>query len=193
MDRSDHHGTDDRDILEGAVVCIGFHFCNFIHYIHAFNNLAKYRVFGIKEVVVDEVDEELAASGVGARVCHGDCTTVVPVAFGELILDHVARSATARAGGVSSLQHEPIDDTVEYHAIIVAFFYERFEIACGNRHGGIESNGNITHVRLEPDQFLFLRCCCHGNGPGRRSGGCLGGRLGATCSYQEGCNEETHE
>ena len=54
----------------------------------------------------------------------------------------------ARAGGVSPLQHETIDDTVEDHAIIVAFFYERFEIACGYRHRRIESNGNTTHVRL---------------------------------------------
>ena len=192
-DRSDHHGSDDRDVLEGAVVRISLHFCNFINYIHIFHNLAKYRVFGVEEVVVDEVDEELAASGVGASVCHGNCTPVISVVFCKLILDGIAGSATARTGGISPLQHETINNAVEDHAIIVAFFYERFEIACGYWHGWIESNGDVTHVSLEPYQFLFLRCCCHGNGPGRRTGGCLGRRLGATCSYQEGCNEETHQ
>jgi hypothetical protein len=159
-DRSDHHGTDDRDILDGAVVCTGLHFCNFINYIHAFDNLAKHRVFGVEEVVVDKVDEELAASGVGARVCHGYCTTVVTVVFRELILDRVAGSTHAGARRIASLQHKPVDDPVEDHAIIVVFFYERFEIACSYRHRGIESNGNITHVRLESNGISYW--CCHG-------------------------------
>jgi len=155
-DRSDHYGTDDRNILNRAVAGTGFCFTDLVNYIHTFHHVPKDRVFGIEEVVVYKVNEELGSPGVRSGICHRDCTPVVPVGVRELVLDRVAGSTHAGARRIAALQHETIDDTVEDHAVIESFFHERFEITCSYRHGGIESNGNITHVGLEPDQFLFL-------------------------------------
>jgi len=190
---SDHYCTDNGDILNRAVAGTGFCFTDLVNDIHAFHHVPKDRVFGIEEVVVDKVDEELGAPGVWSGIRHRDCTPVVPVGVRELILDHVTGSAPARAGRVATLQHKPVDDPVEDHAVIEAFFHERFKVARSDGHSRIERQGDVTHVRFEPDQFLFLCCWCHGSGSSRSSGGCLRRRLGAPCSYQEGCKKETRE
>ncbi len=97
---------DNGDILDGAIVCAGLYTGNFINNVHPLNNLPEDRVFCVEEVIVDKVDEELAPPGVGAGVCHGDRTPVIPVVFRELILDRVTGSAHAGAGRVTALDHK---------------------------------------------------------------------------------------
>ncbi len=97
---SDHYSPDYGDILDRAVVCIGFHFGNPVYHVHTFNNLPKNRVFAVQEVVIDKVDEKLAAPGIRAGICHGDRPTVIPVALRELILDLVPGPAHAGAGWI---------------------------------------------------------------------------------------------
>ena len=153
---SDHHCTDNCDILNRAVAGTGFCFTDLVNDIHTLHYVPKDRVFGIEEVVVDKVDEELAAPGVGARVCHGNCTPVIPVVFRELIFYLVTWVTHTGSSWITALNHKAVYDPVEDYPIVKTFFYERFEISCGYGHSRIESNGDITHVRLEPDQFLFL-------------------------------------
>ncbi len=61
----DHHCTDNSDILNRAVAGTGFCFADFVNNIHTLYHFPKDRVFGIEEVVVDKVDEELAAAVFG--------------------------------------------------------------------------------------------------------------------------------
>jgi hypothetical protein len=155
-DRLNHHGTGDRDILDRAIAWTGLYLADLIDNIHTFHHIPKDRVLCVKEVVVYKVDEELGSPGIRTGIRHRDGTAVVPVFWSELILDLISGIAHAGARRIATLKHKPVDDPVEDHAVIEAFFHERFEIACGYGHSGIESNGNVSHVRLEPDQFLFL-------------------------------------
>ena len=50
---------------------------------------------------------------------------------------------------VPFLDVKSIDDPMEDHAIIKAFFHECFKVVCGNRHIWCERDGYIAHVRLE--------------------------------------------
>ncbi len=121
---SDHYSPDYGDILDRTVVCIGLHVGNLVYYIHTFNNLAKNRVFAVQEVVVDKVDEKLAAPGIRAGICHGDCTPVIPVVLRELILDLVPRIAHAGAGRIPTLDHKSVDDPVEDYAVVIPFLHK---------------------------------------------------------------------
>jgi len=150
---SGHNGTDDRDILDGAVFWISRHFTNLINHVHTFNNLTKDRMHGVKVVVIVKVDEELASSGIWAGVCHRNRTSVIPVVYRELIFDNIPGATLAGAGWVTSLDHEAINDPVENNTVVKTFLHERFKVACSDRHGRIERNGDITHGRLEFYQF----------------------------------------
>jgi hypothetical protein len=78
---SDHHSTDDGDVLKWPISRTGLNFSDFIDYIHPFNDFAKDGVFCIQEIITDEIDKELASPGVWAGVCHGDRTPVIPIAL----------------------------------------------------------------------------------------------------------------
>ena len=188
---SDHNGTDDCNVCNRAVICICLHLCNFIDYIHTFNNRTKDRVFCIQEVVVNKVDKELAPPGIGAGICHGDRAPVIPVAFCELIFYYVTRPAPPGAGGVASLDHKSIDDPVEDHAIIIPFLNKRFKVARGDGHISSEGNGDIAHVRFKLYQFLGFGRWCHGDCPGRGCGlSCRWCGLRAPRTEDEPCNKE---
>jgi len=151
---SGHYSTDNRDVLDRTVVCAGLYTCDFINNVHPFNNFSEDRVLCIKEVISDKVDEELAPSGIGAGICHGDRSTVIPVVVCEFILDHVTGPTPACAGRVPTLDHKTIDDPVEDYTVVITFFHERFKVACCNGHGRVERYGDVAHVRLEFNQFL---------------------------------------
>ncbi len=78
---SDHHGTDNGDVLDRAVTGSGFCFADFVNDIHTVDYFPEYWVFGIEVVVVNKVDKKLAPPGIGAGVCHGDSTRVFRLLF----------------------------------------------------------------------------------------------------------------
>ncbi len=151
---SDHYSPNDRDILNRAITCIGFCLRNFINNVHTFCNLPENRVLAVEEVVINKIDEELASPRIGAGICHRDRSPVIPVVVCEFVLDHVTWTAPAGASRVPSLNHKSIDDPMEDHAVIKAFFHECFKVACGNGHIWCECDGDVAHVRFEPYHFL---------------------------------------
>jgi hypothetical protein len=189
---SDHHGTDNGDILDRAVTGSGFCFADFVNDIHTLDYFPEYGVFGIEVVVVNKVDKELAPPGIGAGVCHGDRTPCIPVAVRKLILDYVPGPAHSGAGRVAALDHKTIDDPVEDYTVVKAFLHERFKVSCGDGHGRIERNSDIPHVRLELYQFLRFGRWCHSYYPGRCCGLiCRWSGLCAPCTENKTCNKES--
>ena len=158
---SDHYGMNDRDILEGAVTLTGLGFSDFVYHIHTFDDMTEDRVLIVKEVVVYQIDEELAAAGVVTCVCHRQCSAVVPVMKGEFILDRITRAPAAGSGRVAALEHETVDDPMEDYSIIVAFFYKCLEITGRYGHFWIEGDRDVTHIGLKPDLFLNFWCSVH--------------------------------
>jgi hypothetical protein len=154
---SDDHGADYRNVLDWAIIRIGFYLGNFVNNVHAVDNLAKDRMFAVEEVVVDKIDEELTSSGIWPGVCHRDCTPIILVFVRKLVLDDITRPAPAGAGWITPLDHKSIDHPVEYYTVIIAFFNERFKIARGDGHVRSEGNCYRAHIRLKLYQFL---CFC---------------------------------
>ena len=153
---SDHLSLDDRDILERAVStgpACGGDFTNRIDNIHSLNHLPKDRVFGVQVIVVDEVDEELGPASVGTGIRHRYRPAVVPVPWLELVRNRISWSPATCPGGVSALDHEAVNDAVEYDPIVVSVLHKGLEIPCRDRHGGIKGYHNRAHVRLK--LYLF--------------------------------------
>ena len=63
-------------------------------------------MLAVQEVVIHQIDEELAAARVRPGVGHGNGVAVVLVLAGELVLDGVARAPAARSRRVPALNHE---------------------------------------------------------------------------------------
>ena len=64
-------------------------------------------------------DEELGTVGAWAGISHGQQERTVELQFWvELVLELVARAATAGTGWVAALDHEVVDDAVENCAIV---------------------------------------------------------------------------
>ena len=96
-----------------------------------------------------------------AGIGHGqDALAVMAQIRPELIFDGVARAAHAGAGRVATLNHEPIDNAVENHLVIEAFFCQLDEVAGSNRrlilkqlnlklaHIGVKNCNTICHFIL---------------------------------------------
>src|SRR5436309_7324407 len=88
----------------------------------------------IQPVVVDDVDEELAAAGVRTRVRHGDGASRISVVRGKLILDRVPRAAKPGPLRVPTLDHEVRDHAMEDRSIVEALRDELPEVARRDRH-----------------------------------------------------------
>src|SRR5207247_4515667 len=106
--------------------------------LHTANDSSEDGMLPIQPVVVDDVDEELAASGVRTRVRHGDGPPPISVVRGELVLDRVPRAAKPGPLRVSALDHEARDHAVEDRAIIEALRDQLPEVPRRDRHGLVE-------------------------------------------------------
>src|SRR6266852_4782550 len=89
------------------------------YYIHAGDGIAEDGVVGRQAGLVFQANEELAAIGVGASVRHRHCTGFVG-ASNRLVVELVAGTTSAGAGGVAALDDETRLDAVEDHAVIKA-------------------------------------------------------------------------
>ena len=93
---------------------------------------------------MDCVDEELAASTVGARVGHGECAWFVGdfCAFEVLICNvafRAASSACSWAGRVfavraAELDHKVVDDSMEMQSVVESAFGQFYKVACSDGH-----------------------------------------------------------
>ena len=118
---------------------------DFVNDIHAFDHLSEAGMYTIKVLCIHAVvaDEELAAAGVFASMCHGEDTAVVPLARGRgLALDLPARTtgthtwvAWGAAERTASLNDEIRNNTMEAESVIKTRFGQFDEV----RH----SIGNI--------------------------------------------------
>ena len=109
------------------------------------NNLSKDSVLAVKMRGRSKRDEELRAVRILAGIGHAE-RALAGVLEGrhKLILELAAvnrLAATAGTGGVTSLDHEALDDAMEDYTIVLAGFRERgeviaglmFYLACGTR------------------------------------------------------------
>src|ERR1700729_3964638 len=98
----------------GAVHAVAVDFADFFNDVVAFDYFAEDGVFAGEPAGVGYGDEELAAVGVGAGVCHGELALLLEAVTGAagLVGELVAGAAHAGAFGIAALDHE-----LGYHAM----------------------------------------------------------------------------
>ena len=161
----DHHGIS-RDILMESTGN-GFDFCDFIHHIHAFDHLAENavavplrgRAAEVQEIVVHQIDKELAGGGVndlGTGV--GEGAPHIGQLVGGFVFD----------GGVgfflveifvhaAALDHESVNDPVEEGIFVEAGSHIFQKVFASD--GGffcVEFDFDIAEVGFESDHFCLL-------------------------------------
>jgi len=131
---------DDLHFLRRLVTRRLGHVLDLVDDVVAFQNLAKDDVTAVQPRRLGRRDEELAAVGVLARVCHAELSRLrvleLEVLVGELLAVDglparpcstsaqflaaclVPERLTVASGKVSALNHEVLDDSVEYAALI---------------------------------------------------------------------------
>ena len=124
----------------------------------------------VKEVVVHKVDEELAAAGVRAGVCHRDGAAIVFIAGRELVLYRVPRTSCAVPFRISALYHETVDDPVEDDAIVESLADKFLEVTRRDGHVGCKIDSDGTHIRFKPGNLPGRCWRCHGYGTHGGSG-----------------------
>src|SRR5436190_15348845 len=108
----------DDDVLARSVLGAGRGLADGLDDLVALGDLAEDRVLAGQPRRGGDGDEELRAVRAGARVRHGQQARLVePGSAGrDLVLERVAGSARAGAGGVAALDHEAVDHAVEDRA-----------------------------------------------------------------------------
>src|SRR5690606_3761680 len=153
--------------LQGPVVAVRLDLTDLVHHIHSLDHLAEGGMLVVQEIVVHQVDEELAAPGVGPGIGHGNGPPIVSIIISELVFDGVARSTHARSLGISALNHEAVYDSVEDHPIVKALLDQTQEVTCGDGHVAIELNCDVAHAGLQKDLctfILFAKAACLDHG-----------------------------
>jgi len=117
-------GAVDLDLLDGLVTSSSPDAAKLVNDILALHDLAEHGVLSVKVRGGAEGDEELAAVGARTRVGHAErALAVVPERGNELVLELAApdgRATTTSASGVTTLDHESLDDAVEDHVVVFA-------------------------------------------------------------------------
>src|SRR5437764_5306445 len=103
---------------------------NAVYRSHAARYLAEDGVVGLQAGVIAEHDEELAAVGVGTGVGHGHGAPRVRQRH-LFVVELVARSAQARAGGITALDDKTGHDAMEAHAVEVTVLRQEDEALHG--------------------------------------------------------------
>lgn len=99
----------------------------------------EYGVFGIEEMIIAQVDEKLAAIGVGASIGHRYSACGIAVAGRNFIIKFIARAACTPhthlgivlSKRVAALYHKIFDNTVKFHAVIKAHLCQLYKISNG--------------------------------------------------------------
>src|SRR5450759_3680827 len=103
----------DRQLVHGVALA------QLLDHVQAVHHIAEEVVAGGQlAMAVGVADEELAAVGVGARVGHRHGTLSIAPLHG-FVLELVARTSAAGAGGVAALDDEVGDVAVEGEAVVV--------------------------------------------------------------------------
>jgi hypothetical protein len=117
-------GTVDLDLFNRLVATAGPDAAKLVNDVLTLHNLAKHGVLAVEVRGRAEGDEELAAIGARARVGHAErALAVVPERRNELVLELAAvdgGAAAASTGGVTTLDHETLDDAVEDDIVVFA-------------------------------------------------------------------------
>ena len=109
----------------------------------------------MRKRIVGVHDEELTAVRVRTRVGHRDGTAYIPLLCRrcirvQLISERVARSAAARTGRITSLDHETGDDAMENDVVIEPLAGEGDEVLDRLRGIGIVgAECDVTEVGVE--------------------------------------------
>ena len=124
-----------------------------------FSHFAKHRVLAIEVRSRPVGDEKLGTVGIRPGICHGENTCfVVFEVWLALTLELVARATHTCSGGVTTLNHEIGDHTVEYDAIVEAIRGEAEETSAAHlcisrKHAdfkgslaGIDGNVDVFNV-----------------------------------------------
>src|SRR3954447_4540972 len=113
-------GLDD-DVVHGLVVAAGRHLGDGVDDIAAalVGHLTEDGVFAVQVRRGADGDEELRAVGAWARVRHGEQVRPVEGQLGvELVAELVAGATEALPERVAALDHEAVDDAVEYRPVV---------------------------------------------------------------------------
>src|SRR5207302_1465386 len=118
--------------------------------VHPARHLAEHRVLAVEpRCFFGRDDEELAAVGVRAGVCHRE-RAADDLVLVELVLELVARAAAPRPFRAAALDHEVRDHAVEDQPVVEALLGERAEVLDGLRRVLVEElELDRTVVRLE--------------------------------------------
>ena len=136
-------------VVEGAIVVVRPGFSDLVNRVHTVNDSAESSILTVKEEAVLVTDEKLGACRIRIlRPCHGDHAALVLEIGGntvhkELALDLVLCAAHAGSLGISALDHEILDDSVEYQTVVEAVLHQLEEV--------LNSDGSLVGVKLQLD------------------------------------------
>jgi len=143
-------GADDLDLPNGAIAGIGVDVANGVNNVHSALDAAEDGVLVVEPGGFVKGDEELRAVGVFAGIGHAEDTLAgVFEAAVELIPELAAPEGLAAAtstGGVTTLDHEVLDDAVEDDAVVVTLPREPGKV--------LASLGRLISVELDDDVAL---------------------------------------
>ncbi len=133
-----------------------------IDHVHAFHDLAEYRVAPalhggsavVEEAVVSNIDEKLCAGRVRLHgACHGNGPDLVGNAVVGFVLDRSAGAFLLHARlETAALNHEVADHAVEDGAVVVAVFHVLLEVGHGFRgfvFKEVESDDAVVGVQFD--------------------------------------------
>mmetsp|Transcript_58275 Transcript_58275/g.125171 ORF Transcript_58275/g.125171 Transcript_58275/m.125171 type:complete len:241 (-) Transcript_58275:1089-1811(-) len=132
--------ADQLDLLDRVILLVRLPLVDDIEQLGATNHLAKHRVLQIEVLARLQRHEELAPVGVLAIVRHADhARPLVCKARIELVLEgspllEATFATTASARGVATLEHEVLDQPMEYRVVIVLLLAQAQEVVRGSGH-----------------------------------------------------------
>src|SRR3989344_6878332 len=131
-----------------------------LHDFHSRYDATEGRVFAVEKRIVGGVDEKLAAVGIGTRIRHRDSADYIVIVVAYLVGKFVAwiPCAPVRHRGVAfrkrvaALNHEILDDAVEFGAVV--------ESRSGELHKIGDGIGRIRFKKFYRNISLRGRKCC---------------------------------
>jgi len=123
--------------------------------------LCRRRRAAIEPASKSGADEELRAVGVLASVCHGECTGSSVLEFEVLVSELVTvdglSSSSVATGEVTTLDHEVLDDTVEFGSLVSkAEVLAILGLASGESSEVLDGLGDGTTVKTHDDTSKLL-------------------------------------
>ena len=121
----------------GSVAVVGGNGCDLIYNLHAAYNLTECRILAVKVGSICVHDKELAGCRVGiVGSCHGDYSSgvlqgIVEAVCLEFANDVVLGAAHAVTLGISALDHEAGNYSVEDKSVVEALAYKLKEVCYG--------------------------------------------------------------